>query len=92
VTLEGDLLLAGVEPNTVVFNGGPGPDTFDGSAVTSATSLELNGNGGADDLRGGAGADTIDGGAHDDTLAGNGGADAIEDRGRHGDGLRWVRG
>ena len=77
VTMSGDLASTGISSSTVTFNGGAGADTFDGSGVTSATSLDLAGNGGADTLSGGAGADTIDGGADDDSLAGNGGADTL---------------
>jgi len=49
--------------------------TFDGSAVSDSTDLNITGSGQADTLSGGAGEDTIDGGAGDDTLTGGDGAD-----------------
>ncbi len=66
VTLSGDLAATGITDSTVTFNGGPANDVFNGSGVTSTTTLALNGSGGNDSLTGGAGNDPIDGGANDD--------------------------
>ncbi|CAB5147038.1 Alkaline phosphatase (EC [Olavius algarvensis associated proteobacterium Delta 3] len=79
----GDLTGSDITGDTVVFNGGPGDDFFDGSALN--VRAEAFGNGGndtllggsADDLLdGGTGVDLLDGGTGADTMAGGGGDDS----------------
>ncbi len=66
-----DLSNTGVE--LVIFSGGAGNDSFDGSGTN--TPLQLNGDAGVDTLVGGAGNDVITGGDGLDILTGGGGSD-----------------
>jgi Ca2+-binding RTX toxin-like protein len=50
---------------------------YDGSGVSSANKLSLNGGNGADTLNGGAGADSLSGSAGADSLSGGAGADQL---------------
>jgi Ca2+-binding RTX toxin-like protein len=66
-----DLTNTGV--NLVIFSGGEGNDSFDGSGTS--TPLQLNGDAGDDNLIGGSSNDVITGGDGVDTLTGGAGAD-----------------
>jgi Ca2+-binding RTX toxin-like protein len=68
-----DLTNTGV--NLVIFSGGDGNDSFDGTGTS--TPLQLNGDSGDDTLIGGSGNDVITGGDGVDTLTGGGGADTF---------------
>ena len=68
-----DLSNTGV--NLVVFSGGDGDDSFDGSATS--TLLQLNGDAGNDTLVGGTGNDVITGGDGNDVITGGDGVDIL---------------
>jgi RTX calcium-binding nonapeptide repeat (4 copies) len=68
-----DLTNTGV--NLVIFSGGDGNDTFNGSQTTTA--LQINGDAGDDILIGGGADDVITGGDGVDTLTGGGGSDVF---------------
>jgi Ca2+-binding RTX toxin-like protein len=68
-----DLSNTGV--NLVIFSGGEGNDSFDGSQTSTA--LQLNGDAGDDTLIGGSANDVITGGDGVDTLTGGGGSDVF---------------
>jgi Ca2+-binding RTX toxin-like protein len=66
-------VLSGTGVELVIFSGGEGDDTFDGSGTN--TPLQINGDAGKDTLMGGSGNDVITGGDGVDTLTGGGGSD-----------------
>ncbi len=68
-----DLSNTGV--NLVIFSGGDGNDSFDGSATS--TLLQLNGDAGNDTLVGGTGNDVITGGDGNDVITGGDGVDIL---------------
>jgi Ca2+-binding RTX toxin-like protein len=68
-----DLSNTGV--NLVIFSGGDGNDSFDGSQTSTA--LQLSGDAGDDTLIGGSADDLITGGDGVDTLTGGGGSDVF---------------
>jgi Ca2+-binding RTX toxin-like protein len=60
---DGDLIQAGVGPNTLTLVGGANGNLMDASGVTSLSHVVLQGQGGNDTLAGGAGNDDLQGGA-----------------------------
>ncbi len=81
-TLGGTTKIDGLD--RLIFNGGRGNDTLDGSAADGplvgrggAGDDSLVGGSGDDALSGGAGADSLDGGEGDDTLVGGDGSDVL---------------
>lgn len=68
-----DLSNTGV--NLIIFSGGDGNDSFDGSATS--TLLQLNGDAGNDTLLGGTSNDVITGGDGNDVITGGDGVDIL---------------
>ena len=63
---------------SLVVNLGDGDDTFTATGnLAPLTTMQVNGQGGVDNLRGGNGNDVLDGGAGDDVIDGNQGADTL---------------